>query len=362
MAKKTKRTGNPDWKGELQRPIDANNGLHSLRGKVVSHSTRSARAHGLFRMFALLRAAGYLIGPTSLGGRHVEFLVAYWTANPCIKEGLRMRGSKLAMLDTPLSPAYIQQQLSFLRALCEWIGKPGLVLPATSYVDDPTLVSRSTNAERDRTWSGAGVDAEAVLAKVTQADPVVGLQLEVLRAFGLRRKEAVMFCPTLAVVPAHAVPAGASQGNYLAFLRIKRGTKGGRVRFTALRNDYQRQVLERALAAAPHPGMHIGRPGQTLKQALSRFSNVLARTGVSLNDLGVTAHGLRHEFAADLFFELTEIQPPIKGGEVGMNPAAMEAAYRDVAHQLGHGRPRITGAYLGSRAVAKQNRANAAGE
>jgi hypothetical protein len=239
--------------------------------------------------------------------------------------------------------------LSFLRALCDWIGKPGMVLPAKSYVSDPALVSRSTNAVRDRTWSGAQVDVEAVLAKVTQADPVVGLQLEVMLRFALRRKEAVMFCPALAEVPAHALPAGASPGDYLAFLRVKRGTKGGRVRYTAIRNDRQRQVLERALAAAPRPGMHIGRPGQSLKQALDRFSNVLRRCGVSRRQLGVTAHGLRHDFAADLYFELTDMPAPIKGSPANIDPAVMSAAYLEGARQLGHGRPRITGAYLGGR-------------
>lgn len=356
MAIKSKPTGNPDWKGELKQLLRDHNALHSLREKAVSFNTQSARAEALFRIFALLRKAGFLIGPESLGGRHVEFLMGYWTANPAIEEGLRKRGSKLAMLDAPYSPAYIQQMLSFLRALCEWIDKPGLVLPAGSYVDDPALVCRSTNATRDRTWSGALVDVNAMLEKVYKADPVVGLQLEIMLAFGLRKKEAVMFCPSLAEVPAHALPAGVSPGSYVAFVKVKRGTKGGRVRYTAIRNDAQRQALERAKNAAPRPGMHIGRPGLTLKQSLKRFANVVYRCGISLAALGVTSHGARHEFANDLYFELTGLLAPIKGGPVNIDPDAMKAAYLDIATQLGHGRPRITGAYLGGRRpVRKQS-------
>jgi integrase len=361
MAMKSKPTGNPDWKGELQGLLDDNNELHALRRKTNSHRTQAARAHGVFRMFRLLRHAGYRIGPLSLGGRHVEFLMAYWTADPAIAEGLRTRGSKLQVRDVPYSAAYIQQQLSFLRALCAWIGKAGLVLPAHRYVSNPELVSRSGNATRDRTWSGSMIDADEVLAVVYQADPVVGFQLEVLLVFGLRCKEAVMFSPALAEVPAHALPAEMSEGSYLAFVCITRGTKGGRVRYTALRNDHQRKVLERAKEIAPHPGMHIGRPGQTLKQALTRFRNVLHRCGVTRRVLGVTAHGLRHEFAADLYFELTEVPAPVKGGPLNLDPKVMEAAYLEVARQLGHGRPRITGAYLGSRR-SKQDRLGMAPE
>jgi len=355
MSRK-RRTGNPDWKGELQRLLNANNERHALRGKVVSHSTQHSRAHGLFRVFRLLREAGFLAGPTSLGGRHIEFLVRYWTADPAIEEGLRTRASKLALRKTPFSAAYIQQQLSFLRALAEWTGKPGLVLPARHYVDDPALVSRASNATRDRSWSGANIDSAKVVDDVTKVDPVVGLQLEVLLAFGLRRKEAIMFSPALAVVPAHALPAGVDALEYLAFLRIKRGTKGGRLRFTAIRNDVQREVLARALAVAPRPGMHIGRPGLSLKQALARFSNVMQQCGVTRKVLGVTAHGLRHDFAADLYYELAQVPAPIKGGVPGASSEVMTAAYLEVARQLGHGRARVTGAYLGTRAASAAGR------
>ncbi|MCS0592526.1 integrase domain-containing protein [Massilia norwichensis] len=349
MSTKNGNTSNSDWKGELQLLLNGNNGLHALRGKVVAFETQSARAHRLFAILALLRAAGFKIGPWQLSGRHIVFLMRYWTADEQVVDELRKRGSTLKPRTTPLSPAYIQQQLSFLRSLAAWIGKAGLVLPGRRYVDDPSLVSRASNAVRDRTWSGAEVDRDEVIARVTRMDPTVGLQLEVMLAFGLRRKEAVMFSPALADVPSHALPDGVEAGAFLAFLRIKRGTKGGRLRYTAIRNDYQRQVLARALMVAPRPGMHIGKPGLTLKQSLDRFSNVLRRCGVSQRELGVTPHGARHEFGADLYFELAEVPPPIKGGAAALDPNSMTAAYLEVARQLGHGRARITGAYLGAR-------------
>lgn len=355
MSKTNRSASKQDWKAELQHLLKEHNGRHLVRGKALSFRTQDSRAHRLFGMLELLRAAGFKIGPWSLSGRHVEFLMRYWTADERIADELRKRGSMLQPRATPFSAAYIQQQMSFLRALAAWIGKAGLVLPARRYVSDQGLVSRASNAVRDRTWSGAEVDRDEVIARVTRADPIVGLQLEVLLAFGLRRKEAVMFSPALCEVPWNALPVGVESRDYLAFLRIKRGTKGGRLRYTAIRNEYQRQVLARSLRVAPRPGMHIGKPGLTLKQSLTRFSNVLRRCGVSHRELGVTAHGLRHEFAADLFYELAEVPAPIKGRPAALDRQTVMDAYLEVARQLGHGRARITGAYLGARLTKPGN-------
>lgn len=327
------------------------NNRHAKLPKVISHNTMQAREQGLFRMFTLLRALGYKPRPSGLNGRHLEALVEHWTADPVAAERSRSSGaSKLAPLAQPHSAAYIQQQLSILRVFAGWIGKPGMVLPAEAYVDNPALVQRSCCAKSDLSWSGNDVDIERVFSSVAKLDPFVAVQLELMLAFGLRRKEAVMFRPQLAQVPAHALPVGYPVGaQYLSFLRIKRGTKGGRLRYTAMRNPEQLRAFERALAVAPYQTSHVGRPGLSLKQALDRFSNVLRAAGVSRKLLGVTPHGLRHQFAGDLYFELTELQAPVRGGDIAGDPALVAAAYLEVARQLGHNRPAISGAYLGSR-------------
>lgn len=335
-----------NWKPVLGRIIAENNWKHATKDKGVSHRTQEERRDVLFRVFKLLRDAGFKFAPYDLGGRHIQFLMRYWTAAPGIEEELKIRGSKLPPPPSPLKPATIQSLLSTLRTFCQWIGKPGMVRSAEHYVDKH-LVKRTCNATRDKTWSVAGVDRAAIVAKVTQTDQVVGLQLEVMLAFGLRRKEAVMFCPTLACVPAYALPDGETSMPCVAFLKVKRGTKGGRVRYVAIRSEMQQDVYQRALKAAPHQGAHIGYPGKTLKQALDRFTNVLRKCGVTLEQLGVTPHGLRHEFACDLYYELTDALPPVKGGDPHLSREVMDAAYQEVARQLGHGRPQISGAYLG---------------
>jgi hypothetical protein len=340
-----------DWKRTLQDVIQRYNGAHATKHKTVSNRTMEQRASGLFRSFTTLRGLGSKFNPVNLGGRHIELLVRYWTADPTLFAELKASNTKTTIkpLLQPHSAAYIQQQLSFLRVYSKWIGKAGLVKTPTSYVSDPSLVTRCGVAQRDHSWSAAGVDIQAVLERVERIDPRVALQLEVVLAFGLRRKEAVMFRPGLAEVPAHALPANTGDDQrYVAFLRVKRGTKGGRLRYVAIRTDFQRTVLERALACAGSASSHIGIPALSLKQALDRYSYVLRAAGVTAKMLGVTGHGLRHQFAGDLFYELSGVAPPVAGGKLN-DADHMRAAYLEVARQLGHGRPQVSGAYLGGR-------------
>lgn len=344
-------SNNRNWKSQLQTILDQHNHRHGTRSKGVSHSTQAARANGLFRCFILLRRLGLEPDPAKLRGKHVEMLVQYWTADPTLAPLCQRQG--VAIRDTPYSAAYIQQQLSFLRVFASWIGKPGMVLPPDRYVDDKTLVARRYVARDDKSWSGHGLDAEQVIAAVAQVDERVAVQLRLMLHFGLRRKEAVMFCPHVALVPAHAVPATQPVSHdYVAFLKVKRGTKGGRLRFTAVRTDAQRQALDLARGMAPFPTSHLGHPGRTLKQSLDRFDNVMRKAGISMKRLGVTPHGLRHQFAGDLFFDIAELPAPVRGGCWENNAEVRQAAYLEVARQLGHNRPQISAAYLGSAAAA----------
>jgi integrase len=68
---------------------------------------------------------------------------------------------------------------------------------------------------------------------------------------------------------------------------------------------------------------------------------------------GVTPHGLRHQFAGDLYFEITTVEPLVRGGRAPLDAAAMQAAYLEVARQLGHSRPGISNTYLGSAVPVK---------
>ena len=155
-----------------------------------------------------------------------------------------------------------------------------------------------------------------------------------------------MFMPHVAVVCRDNIPASQHPSDrYAVFLRIERGTKGGRLRFVAIRNDEQRSALERALPFTPHPSSHLGHPGLTLKRSLKRFDNVMRNAGVTKKELGVTAHGLRHQFAQEFHVELADVQAPVRGGGECADAEILNAALLEIAHQLGHNRTAITRTY-----------------
>ncbi len=62
----------------------------------------------------------------------------------------------------------------------------------------------------------------------------------------------------------------------------------------------------------------------------------------------MTPHGLRHQFAGDLYFDIANVKAPVQGGEVLEEAAAIKDDYQEVARQLGHNPPQISNAYLGS--------------
>lgn len=347
--------GEQYWKKELAQIIDQHNERHAVRSKVIAYATRDARRQGLFRIFVLLQQLGFRTRPRNLSSRHIDALMAYWTAQP-LPAGGQGTHRIAPQLAKPFSAAYIQQQLSFLRVYAQWIGKAGLVQGTAHYAKDPKLVARSYSATRDRSWEANGVDVDAMIARVSAIDRHVGTQLRLMMAFGLRRKEAVMFCPDAAEVPAYALPAGHRVGErYVSFLTIERGTKGGRLRYAAVRTPVQQYALDEARALVRSKHGHIGRPGLTLKQSLDLFSNVVRQVGLTRKQLGVTPHGLRHQFAGDLFFDIAQVKAPVQGGEPQVDADALKEAYRQVAEQLGHHRPQISNAYLGSpRGVSQQ--------
>jgi integrase len=343
-------SNNPNWKRKLQDKINEHNCQHGSKPKGVSNKTMHERACSLFRSFTLLRRLGYQIDPANLAGRHIQMLVDYWTGNARIADRCRQRG--VAMLELPHSTTYIQLQLSFLRVYADtWIGKPGMVHPLADYVEDPARFKRSYTAKEDRSWEGNAVEFKSIVETVAAIDPRVAAQLALLLAFGLRRKEAVMFMPHSAVVPSESVPISQHASDRDAvFLRVERGTKGGRLRFVAIRNDDQRKALELAVQFAPRPSSHLGHPGLSLKQSLKRFDNVMQKAGISRKQLGVTAHGLRHQFAQEFHVELTDVQAPVRGGDVCTDPETLKAALLEIARQLGHNRAQIVNAYCGSPA------------
>lgn len=289
--------------------------------KPVSNATMEKRAKRMFGALNDLQAMGFKFKSLeSLSQRHIHALGKVW-------------------VEAGHSPSTIQNDLSMLRMLGEWIGKPGLVGRSEDYVPDRQFVTRSTNAQYDHSWTAAGVDVERLIGLVSSYDAHVGMQLRLCHAFYLRRQEAVMFKPHLA-----------DRGTHLI---VRDGTKGGRERSVDIQTDYQRKVLDEAKAMVRGKTGHVGRPEHTLKQALDRFSNVCRRFGISKSALGVTAHGLRHQGLNDLFESVAGVPSPIRSE--GDMRAAIDAVGREqidlararVSQAAGHARLSISGSYIG---------------
>ena len=75
----------------------------------------------------------------------------------------------------------------------------------------------------------------------------------------------------------------------------------------------------------------------------------MEKLNLTLKGLGVTAHGLRHEYGHGRYEVETGFPPPIKGGALGKIDRETHAmATITVATELGHGRPDVGPSYYGS--------------
>ena len=312
------------WTKQLQDIIDQHNNVAALRDKVVSNRTREVRAETLFNSFRDLRNLGYKLQDVkNFRGKHAQALMDHWVG-------------------AGLGPGTIQQKWSVIRIYCRWIGKEGMVEDAEKYVRDPQLVTRSYLPAHDKSWTAKAVDPAAMFETVETIAPVIAVALELELAFGLRRRESLM-----------CKPIRADQGNYLS-IETNDGPKNGRARMVPIDTDQKRAVIERAKAMVKFADMRLGellrdRNGNVLRleQAVNRFTKVLQKCGITKRGLGVTAHGLRHQYANDQYELDLGQASPVRGGEGGSTPETL-AARQKISLDLGHTRVSITSAYLGS--------------
>lgn len=332
------RPGKADPMRVLDVLIDLFNAQHTSLDKTVSHKTRQERADFLRRFFRDLRLkAGFktLPDPRNLGDRHIRAMVAVWQ---------RER----------LAPATIQTYLSFLRGLALWLGKPGFIRKPQHYGLTPDEYQRHEYAQRDKSWSAAGVDIDALIARVCAYDPYVGASLRLIRTMGLRRKESVMLKPHRCVVTFAATGLPIEKQQADEYVWIQQGAKGGRPRFVPLDSLQRIKALQFAQSVAQGPDAHMGNPGHGLVENLRRFDYVMARFGITSKKLGVTAHGLRHQALIEHYTEQTGgVAPPVRGGKAEVELDA--AARQSTAHLAGHHRTRASGAYLGALLHRRQH-------
>lgn len=89
--------------------------------------------------------------------------------------------------------------------------------------------------------------------------------------------------------------------------------------------------------------------GQSLRSWKPIFYGVTKKIGLTRKQSGVTPHSLRHSHANREYERVTDRLSPVKGGTLAKDdPEADRAARELVADELGHSRPSIASAYIGS--------------
>ena len=330
LAHRTARSRPPRYRGKLARArsnlnrLLAENIRYSANGKkVVSHATTNDRNKFFGKVIRDLHALDYkLLELENIKPKHIRALVALWE-------------------NQGLSASSLQKRFSYLRLLCQWLGKPGMVGDPAHYLNDPNRYQRQYAARHDKSWQGQGVDQESVIARIEEKDPRVALMLQLIFAFGLRVQEASLFRPQLDDLGDH--------------IQVIAGTKGGRPRVVPIDNGEQRAVLERVRQACITSGRSLIPKTYTLKQWLRHVYYVLEACGISRQH-GIVAHGGRHDYANRLFEELTGEPSAVRGGtDQHLSREQERAARLEVSARLGHTRTSITSAYFG-KTMTRQRR------
>lgn len=274
------------------------------RNRDGSYATQANRARTLRLIADQLYTLGYKqLHATELKGRHVNALVNLW-------------------LSQALAPGTIKNRMAALRWWAEKVGRTWVVacdnaqygIPDRQYV---TNVSKAITVRAED------------LTKVR--DPCVRLSLELQRAFGLRREEAIKF-----------QPAYADRGERLVLKAS--WTKGGKAREIPIRTAEQHAVLERVHQLAGKGALIPAH--RTYVAQIKVYERHTAAAGLH------KLHGLRHAYAQQRYQELTGWAAPAAGGplsrELTTEQKALDHEARlTISRELGHEREQITAVYLG---------------
>ena len=231
-----------------------------------SYATQRNRERILTQAANELHQMGYRrMQARSLKPKHIEALVKHWQ-------------------EKDLSIGTIKNRMAALRWWASKVNKLNVMAKSNEHygIPDRRFVTNESKA-RDITREQLG--------KVK--DELVRMSLELQRAFGLRREEAMKFQPSYA-----------DKGDHI---KLKSSwTKGGKPRTVPVRTDAQREVLDRARRLAGFGSLIP--PHRSYVQQLKVYEGNTTRAGLS------SMHGLRHAYAQERYEELTGWECPASGG------------------------------------------------
>ena len=274
------------------------------RNRDGSYSTQANRARMLNQIANQLQEMGYRRMTTrSLKPKHVDDLVKRW-----LNEGM--------------AAGTIKNRMNCLRWWAAKVDRRNVIARSNEFygIPDRQFVSNKSKA--------VAVDN---LALSNIQDDYVRMSLELQRAFGLRREEAIKFAPGYA-----------DQGDHI---RLKASwTKGGKTRVLPVLSQEQRAVLDRAHRLAG--GGSLIPPQKSYIQQLRTYERHTTQAGLS------KLHGLRHAYAQSRYQQLTGWACPAAGGAVAssLNTTQRQQDHQarlTISRELGHAREQISAVYLG---------------
>lgn len=277
----------------------------TARNKDGSFSTQANRKSMLFLFSKQLRELGFkqMKDAQELKGRHVNALVGRWQKEE-------------------VSDGTMKNRMSTLRWWAEKVGKQSIIARnnAEYAIENRihvTNVSKAMALDREK------------LHQILNEHVKLSLELQV--AFGLRREESIKFQASYA-----------DKGDHI---QLKSSwTKGGKERSVPIRNNHQRELLDR-VAKLTRKSSLIPPEKSYLQQ-----KNVFER---QTNNAGIhKVHGLRHQYAQTRYQELTGRLAPAAGGKTSKELTSEEKNQDhqvrvQISRELGHEREQITAVYLG---------------
>jgi site-specific recombinase XerC len=310
------------------------------RARPVSERRRTIYGDELIRMLDELKELRAGVQDIhEIGKTHAVKLIKHWA----------QRGQ---------AASTIQNKICILRRFLTFIGKDSAIPKGEelkTWLNQQGIsanVTRQNIPTESKAWDENSVDLHKVLAELRKESAITAIQLEVQAAFGLRMKESIQLNPQAA--------------DCQTFLRVVHGTKGGLPRDVDFDEDpvmrqWQRDVLERAkLYAAQNRKGTLSIQGKRLDQSKAHFYYQCRKVGITMDQLGVTAHGLRHQYAARRYAQLSGMGAPVSSNApVHITEEVREAdlaAREQVSRELGHFRPSITQAYTGSLPLLEKGR------
>lgn len=312
-----KRYQDADWKGRLKEILTSFERVSFNRTykQKVSHRTIQKRRDVLYLSFATLRDGGYKINdPLNIKPKHIDYLVSLWVGSG-------------------LTASTITNRISIINIFLKFIGKEIMIKSPQDYVDDPSVVKRTYVNTEDKSWSAKELDIPSIISKASDMDVYSSIHVELMLAFGLRVQESISLQPY--------------KSDYKDNLLVMHGTKGGRTRIVPIDSDHKRDVLNRAKKLCGEINNNMTHPDRTLMQEINRLYYVMKKLDLTKSKLGVTPHGLRHQYLNDRYEEIAGHASPVRGGEI-IDKDLDEEARLVTMLEAGHGRTKIGASYYGS--------------